>query len=50
MKNNFITGQTDHHQKRKLVEMITERITIGTDDTINIKLFRLMPEGHFSEL
>jgi len=40
----------DQSQKRKLVEMITERITIGIDDTISIKLFRLMPESHFSEL
>jgi len=36
-------------QQRRLVEMITERITIGTDDTIDIKLFRLMPEKHFLE-
>jgi len=40
----------DQSQKRRLVEMITERMTIGTDDSIQIKLFRLMPERHFSEL
>lgn len=39
-----------HSQKRKLIEMITERITIGKDDQIHIKLYRLMPDDHFSEL
>ena len=37
-------------EKRRLVEMITERIVIGTDDSINIELYRLMPDGQFSEL
>jgi len=37
-------------EKRRIVEMITDRITIGTDDNIHIKLYRLMPERSFSEL
>ncbi|MFY0629993.1 MAG: recombinase family protein [Flavobacteriaceae bacterium] len=43
--NNF-----NRDEKRRLVEMITERITIGKDDQIHIKLYRLMPQRHFSEL
>lgn len=38
------------NKKRRLVEMITERITIGQDDSISIKLFRLMPSATFFEL
>nr|WP_321237453.1 recombinase family protein [uncultured Psychroserpens sp.] len=36
-------------KKRRLVEMITERITISKDDSIHIKLFRLMPNSFFFE-
>lgn len=40
----------DRDQKRRLVEMITDKIIIGKDDQIHIKLYRLMPDSHFSEL
>ncbi|MCJ8275690.1 MAG: recombinase family protein, partial [Bdellovibrionales bacterium] len=40
----------DRDQKRRLVEMITEKIVIGKDDQIHINLYRLMPDSHFSEL
>ena len=40
----------DMDKKRRLVEMITEQITIGIDDNIHIKLFRLMPNSSFFEL
>ena len=40
----------DMDKKRRLVEMITERITIGKDDSIHIKLYRLMPQASFFEL
>jgi len=39
----------DQSKKRQLVEMITERITIGKDDTISIKLYRIMPNATFFE-
>ena len=40
--NNW--DQFTQDQKRRIVEMITEKITIGLDDNIHIKLFRLLPE------
>ena len=36
-------------EKRRLVEMITKKITIFKDDRISIKLFRLLPQEPFLE-